>query len=459
MTMMRTKVFAEDSREAMNKISREIGDDAVILSTKKVHGGIEIVVAHPKRENSRDPQEFPMDSKMRAFAQAKAQAQAFVEARVKAEKPSVDLEIGDEPTVAAKPAKPSYKTPVEPTFQFPAEKSQKAAEFDRLLNETARQFDRRVAGGARPPTLLTTPQSRQAPAAPASSVAHLSDADANRLKSLEESVNEIKSLLHSQMMMGGLKAAGASPALISVYLAQAGAIDEQHADKRFSRFLAKRLMHKEAPNFAEGPRVVVTLGPSGSGKTTLLSQIAARMRMAMPDEKITFVNADTSRLGASEQLRAHGRILDVPVIDIERTAELASLAESAGRRLSMFVDMPSDPAECAELLRVLENTHELAPLFRCGVVSSNLSLESLESMRERFPKLDAIALTKLDEARVTLPVLCDLSMHGPGVAFMSTNANLVRGLHEPDIDMLEKLISGSLPATEANMMGFGGRAA
>lgn len=456
MTMMRTKVFAEDSREAMNKISREIGDDAVILSTKKVHGGIEIVVGHPKRDLQSAAQESGFDAKMRAFAQAKAQAQAFVEARVKAEKPSLDLEIGDEPKVASKP---SYKTPVEPTFQFPAEKSQKAAEFDRLLNETARQFDRRVAGGARPPTASTTPQPRKGETAQTSSVAHLSDADTKRLQSLEESVNEIKSLLHSQMMMGGLKAAGASPALISVYLAQAGVIDEHNADKRFARFLAKRLMHKQAPNFAEGPRVVVTLGPSGSGKTTLLSQIAARMRMAMPDEKITFVNADTSRLGASEQLRAHGRILDVPVIDIERTAELASLAESAGRRLSMFVDMPSDPSECAELLRVLENTHELAPLFRCGVVSSNLSLESLESMRERFPKLDAIALTKLDEARVTLPVLCDLSMHGPGVAFMSTNANLVRGLHEPDVDMLEKLISGSLPASETHLMGFGGRAA
>ena len=456
MNMMRTKVFAEDSREAMNKISREIGDDAVILSTKKVHGGIEIVVGHPKRDLASAAQESGFDAKMRAFAQAKAQAQAFVEARVKAEKPSVDLEIGDEPKIASKL---SYKTQTEPTFQFPAEKSQKAAEFDRLLNETARQFDRRVTGGARPPTPSTTPQSRQAQAAPASSVAHLSDVDTRRLQSLEEAVNEIKSLLHSQMMMGGLKAAGASPALISVYLAQAGGLDEQNADKRFARFLAKRLLHKQAPNFAEGPRVVVTLGPSGSGKTTLLSQIAARMRMAMPDEKITFVNADTSRLGASEQLRAHGRILDVPVIDIERTAELASLAESAGRRLSMFVDMPSDPNECAELLRVLENTSELAPLFRCGVVSSNLSLESLESMRERFPALDAIALTKLDEARVTLPVLCDLSMNGPGVAFMSTNANLVRGLHEPDVEMLEKLISGSLPASESQLMGFGGRAA
>ena len=231
-------------------------------------------------------------------------------------------------------------------------------------------------------------------------------------------------------------------------------ISVENLRRTFGTFQALRGITLEIPDH----QLVALLGPSGSGKTTLLSQIAARMRMAMPDEKITFVNADTSRLGASEQLRAHGRILDVPVIDIERSAELASLAESAGRRLSMFVDMPSDPRECAELLDVLENTSELALLFRCGVVSSNLSAESLESMRERFPKLDAIALTKLDEARVTLPVLCDLSMNGPGVAFMSVNAHLVRGLYEPDIAMLEKLIQGSLPASEAMMMGLGSAA-
>lgn len=441
--MMRTKVFAEDSREAMIKINREIGEDAVILSTKKVNGGIEIVVGHPKRDTAALPDELPTDPKMRAFALAKAQAQAFVEKQVRSEspkKPSYDLSIGDDDDTHLSFA-PVTK---------PAIKSEKAMEFDRLLNETARQFDRRVTGGARPPTPSTQPKPVTKPS--------FSEIEAGRLAALEKSVNEIKSMLGSQMLMGGLKAAGASPALISVYLAQSGALDEGHSDGRFARFLAKRMMHKAAPNFAEGPRVVVTLGPSGSGKTTLLSQIAARMRMAIPDEKITFVNADTSRLGASEQLRAHGRILDVPVIDIERSAELASLAESAGRRLSMFVDMPSDPRECAELLDVLENTSELAPLFRCGVVSSNLSAESLESMRERFPKLDAIALTKLDEARVTLPVLCDLSMNGPGVAFMSVNAHLVRGLYEPDIAMLEKLIQGSLPASEAMMMGLGSAA-
>jgi len=173
--MMRTKVFAEDSREAMIKINREIGEDAVILSTKKVNGGIEIVVGHPKRETGALPDELPTDPKMRAFALAKAQAQAFVEKQVKSEspkKPSYDFSVGDDDTHLS--FAPVTK---------PAIKSEKAMEFDRLLNETARQFDRRVTGGARPPTPSTQPKPAPKPA--------FSEIEAGRLAALEKSVNEI----------------------------------------------------------------------------------------------------------------------------------------------------------------------------------------------------------------------------------------------------------------------------
>ena len=37
--MQRTKIVAEDSREAMARIMRDFGEDAVILSTRKVPGG------------------------------------------------------------------------------------------------------------------------------------------------------------------------------------------------------------------------------------------------------------------------------------------------------------------------------------------------------------------------------------------------------------------------------------
>ncbi len=395
--MHRTKVFAEDSREAMAKITKELGHDAVILSTRKVAGGIEIIAGH--RNAAED----------------------------------------DAPAAMSKPL---GEAPPAPVTADP-----KRDHFARLLAEGREALRSPIpqprpqsplGHPPRPPVQATaTPQKAPAtaPAAP-----RAPDFDPKRFDALESSVREIKSMLSSEIMLGGLKS------LIPAFLAQAGSVAPEDSDKRFAEFLARRMLHKRPPILTDGPRVVVTLGPSGSGKTTLLAQLAARLRMRLPDEKIAFVNADMNRLGAAEQLRAHGRILDVPVLDVEQTGQLSNLAQSAGRRLSMFIDMPSNPDECSELLSVLEErADQLAPIVRCGVVAANLSAESIDATLDRYPNMDALALTKLDESRVTMTALSRLGARGPGIAWLAHNPHLVRGLSEPDHAMLEELILATLP--------------
>jgi len=59
--MNRVKVFADDSVEAMAKITRELGGDARIYSTRQVNGGIEIIAGPPDDEDEADaerPQRF-----------------------------------------------------------------------------------------------------------------------------------------------------------------------------------------------------------------------------------------------------------------------------------------------------------------------------------------------------------------------------------------------------------------
>ena len=378
--MQRTKIIAEDSREAMARIMRECGEDAVILSTRKVAGGIEIIAGHP--------------AKMR----------------------STDYEIGEESVSVSSSS---------------ALNDRKSA-FAELLKESARapEFKRQAV-----PEFAAA--STAAPKQPAK--------EQLRIDALEQQVREIKAMLGSELMLGGLKQAGASPALISVFLAQADAVSCTDPDRRFAAFLAGRILHKNAPSLTDGPRVVVTLGPSGSGKTTFLAQLAARAKMAAPDEKITFVNADTSKMGAAEQLRAFGRILDVPVIDIEQATELAQLSKNSGRRMSLFIDMPSSLVESSALMAVLEeNAANLPPILRYGAIASNLSVETIERMMDRYPRLDALALTKLDEAPVSLMTLSLLSLRGPGIAYLASTAHLVKGLIEPDLAMLEDVIHSSL---------------
>lgn len=371
------RIVGEDSVEAMAKVTRELGADAVILSTRQVRDGIEIIASRAEAVN--------------------------------------EVEAG----AMRNPGKT------------------RAEEFAALLEQkrnAAMQPKPRATAQA------TAPQPKAKPAAAAAPVVD------PRIDNLEKSLSEIKSMLSSDLMVNGMRSAGASPALISVFLAQAGAVGGDHSDQKFAAFLAKRMQAPEPLLAGEGGRVVVTLGPSGSGKTTLLAQLAARLRMTNPEERITFVNADNDRLASSEQMRSFARILDVPVIDIERPATLTEFARSTGRQVSIFVNMPSDFEQSSDLLDVLnDNAADMAPLTRCGVIPSNLSTEAVEDLLDRYPSIDAVALTKLNEMRLTLSTVSLLALRSTPVAFLSQSSHLLKGVVEPDLETLERLIRGSLP--------------
>jgi flagellar biosynthesis protein FlhF len=417
--MQRTKIVAEDSREAMAKVMRECGEDAVILSTRKVPGGVEIIAGHePKR----------------SMFSSLGLGKGF----------NMDMQDDDEDTeiveISEAAEAPKTATNNGKTFQQVLVESGRAAD---LLRPSAFQF--------RPAPEEPKPEPAKAKIEPEKGVAE--PVQNVRLDSIENAIREIRSMLGSEMMLSGLKTAGASPALISVFLAQSGALASVDPDRRFAKFLADRMVHKAPPQLIGGPRVVLTLGPSGSGKTTLLAQMAARARMASPDEKLTFVNADASRFGAAEQLRAYGRILDVPVIDVEHPSELAKLTKNSGQRLSLFIDMPSQPSENSALLDILErHREELPPLISVGAIASNLSTDAIDRILTRYPNLDALALTKLDEAPLSLSTFSLLSLRGPGIAYLASTSHLVKGLMEPDSEMLESVIHASLVGSGAEQL-------
>jgi len=431
--MQRTKIVAEDSREAMARIMRDYGEDAVILSTRKVSGGIEIVAGHP----AKGAPKFDADDEEPTLARLKkAQKKQQQQADVIAERTSDVLK------------KPSASKSASQKFADILLESGRAEE---LLRPSGFQFK------PAPKANKTTPKSEEptvdAPETQEVAAVELQKFDDRRLNAIEQSVKEIRAMLGQEVMMSGLKSAGASPALISVFLAQSGALASIDPDRRFAKFLADRMLHKAPPKLTGGPRVVLTLGPSGSGKTTLLAQLAAKARMESPDEKLTFVNADANRFGAAEQLRAYGKILDVPVIDVEHPSELAKLTTNSGQRLSLFIDMPSQPHENNVLLDILErHRDELPEMYSVGAIAANLSTDAVDRMLSRYPNLDALALTKLDEAPLSLSTFSLLSLRGPGVAFLASTSHLVKGLMEPDSDMLESVIHSSLVGSEAEQL-------
>ncbi len=410
--MQRTKIVAEDSREAMAKVMKQCGEDAVILSTRKVPGGIEIIAGHEPKKSM-----FASLGLERSFGLD-------------------DEDDGEDTEIVERSAPTPSPSHAGKTFQQVLAESGRAAD---LLRPSAFQFKPAPKEEVPEPKAVEKPKSETV--------------DSSRLEAIERSVREMRAMLGSEMMLSGLKTAGASPALISVFLAQSGALASVDPDRRFAKFLADRMVHKAPPQLTGGPRVVLTLGPSGSGKTTLLAQMAARARMESPEEKLTFVNADSSRFGAAEQLRAYGRILDVPVIDVEHPSELAKLTKNSGQRLSLFIDMPSQLHENSALLDILERHREDLPnMTSVGAIASNLSTDAIDRILTRYPNLDALALTKLDEAPLNLSTFSLLSLRGPGIAYLASTSHLVKGLMAVDSDMLESVIHASLVGSEAEQL-------
>ena len=410
--MQRTKIVAEDSREAMAKVMKQCGEDAVILSTRKGPGGIEIIAGHEPKKSM-----FASLGLERSFGLD-------------------DEDDGEDTEIVERSAPTPSPSHAGKTFQQVLAESGRAAD---LLRPSAFQFKPAPKEEVPEPKAVEKPKSETV--------------DSSRLEAIERSVREMRAMLGSEMMLSGLKTAGASPALISVFLAQSGALASVDPDRRFAKFLADRMVHKAPPQLTGGPRVVLTLGPSGSGKTTLLAQMAARARMESPEEKLTFVNADSSRFGAAEQLRAYGRILDVPVIDVEHPSELAKLTKNSGQRLSLFIDMPSQPHENSALLDILERHREDLPnMTSVGAIASNLSTDAIDRILTRYPNLDALALTKLDEAPLNLSTFSLLSLRGPGIAYLASTSHLVKGLMAVDSDMLESVIHASLVGSEAEQL-------
>ena len=83
--MNRMKVFAADSVEAMAKITRELGGDARIYSTRRVNGGIEIIAG-----TGEDDEDERLEAVQRSLPQhpkTKAQARSRVMASALTERP------------------------------------------------------------------------------------------------------------------------------------------------------------------------------------------------------------------------------------------------------------------------------------------------------------------------------------------------------------------------------------
>ena len=117
--------------------------------------------------------------------------------------------------------------------------------------------------------------------------------------------------------------------------------------------------------------VFALVGPTGVGKTTTIAKLAARFALRHGKQNVALITTDSYRIGAHEQLRIYGRILDVPVFVANDSDELNSVLKNVQDKRLVLIDtagMSQRDIRLSEQFSVIQHG---SPLIRSFLVLSS----------------------------------------------------------------------------------------
>jgi flagellar biosynthesis protein FlhF len=206
--------------------------------------------------------------------------------------------------------------------------------------------------------------------------------------------------------------------------------------------VAERLQHSlilsEMDEVVTRGGVYALVGPTGAGKTTTVAKIAARAVVRFGASKVALLTTDGYRIGAHEQLRIYGRILDVPVHAVRNQADLSSmLAELRDRHLVLIdtIGMSQRDAMVAQHAAMLAGSGDVKRLLLLQTTSSTRTLQEVVTAYESTGIYGCI-LTKTDEAVGLAGALDVIVRHALPLHYVTDGQRVPEDLRLPDRTVL-----------------------
>ena len=409
---MKLKKFtAPTTREALQKLRAELGEDAIILSTKQTAAGTEVLAA--SSEDLDTVTEKPAASSA-PVSWTKTERTQFAA-----------QEATRQPTPAEKIAQ------------------QVAAQRDVLINR-APAVTHQIPGAMPAPDMISDVAKRRSQAA--------SDAMVNEQNAVLEEIKQMRQLLKDQMTMitwrdaleknpqrgelwNQLTQSGFSPLFARTVVEKLPAdLTDSQVQDWVMNVIKKNLNVVPADkDIVETGGTFALVGPTGVGKTTTTAKLAARCVVKYGADSLGLITTDSYRIGAQDQLRIYGKILGVQVYTAQTHSDLAQLRNTMQRKRLILIDtvgMGQRDSRVAEQTKILTDSH----VKRVLLLNATSQPETLDDVVRHYKStgLNGAILSKLDEAIKIGGVLDVVMRHKLALHYIATGQRVPEDLFPAD---------------------------
>lgn len=386
------KFIAVNSREALKLVRIELGEDAVILSNRKVNEGVEIV-AMAGTELAHLSETRVSETRVTAPRIEKLRTEPKADATRESLSPHA---LHQAALLGAKVIEANAAREMEQTMQ--AEKSSISA--DHLLGELK--------------SMHNMMQEQMA----CMTWANMQQQDPKRSGMLRDLIN-----------------VGFSPALSRLLLDKM----PSDADISWVRKILAHNLHTAQPQddiVARGG-VYALVGPTGVGKTTTTAKLAARAVVRYGADKVALVTTDSYRIGAHEQLKIYGKILGVAVHAVRDTSDLKLTLSGLKHKHLVLIDtmgVGQRDSRVAEQAKMFDEVGA-ARILLLNATSAGGTLDDVIKMYGGKNVIGCIP-TKLDEAASLGTVLDVIARHKLVMHYIASGQRVPEDLHEVNVEYL-----------------------
>ncbi len=372
------RFFAVDMRQAIRQVREAQGPDAVILSSRSVDGGIEIISA--------------IDFDQDLVAEMAAQPADLVSERTPRMPTGLVAGEGERDEAPEPfPADPAPEPPPRPEVVWAQ---------DPAISELQRELKQ------------------------------MKDLLQDQLSQLAWNDFSRREPLRAQLL-GRLLKLGLAPPLAREIAASINQFSDPDGAWREALLTLIERLPVSGDAVLNHGGVVALVGPTGVGKTTTVAKLAARYALRHGPQQVALITTDAYRVGAQKQLLTYGRILDAPVHVVAGDRDLADAVRALADRGLVLIDTAGMSQRDLRLSEQFARLSAVAEVRSYLVASANTQHAVLEDVVRAFDRsrLAGCIVTKIDEAVSLGAALSVAVRHDLPLAYVADGQQVPEDLH------------------------------